>query len=79
MKFCEPEGLTCISYANGFSLWHYRTTHSKGDVTNYSYFSNIKSFFNPGDMIIVNSLFTGDNFTLFVESITNDWVLTKEP
>ena len=35
----EAKNLSAMGYANGFTLWHYRTTDLAGEVDNAGYFN----------------------------------------
>lgn len=51
----ENKNLSLIAYANGFSLWHYKTTDAIETVCNPGYFARAKNLCNTGDIIIVNA------------------------
>lgn len=47
--------LSVIGYANGFTLWHYKSYEDKlEDVCNLGYFNNVMTLVNTGDVIIIN-------------------------
>lgn len=48
--------LSVLSYANGFTLWHYRTTDSKSDVDTEGYFNKASDMLRVNDLIIVNAV-----------------------
>jgi hypothetical protein len=48
-------GLSAISYANGFTLWHYRTADPAADVDNDGYFNAASKMLRVGDFMFVNS------------------------
>jgi hypothetical protein len=50
-----PSGLSVISYANGFTLWHYRTADIAADVDNDGYFNAASKMLRVGDFMFVNS------------------------
>jgi hypothetical protein len=59
MAFCSHD-LSVLAYANGFTLWHYRTGDSLptllGDRTGLEtnpYFATADELLRPGDQIIV--------------------------
>lgn len=52
MKY-DPKNLSVLSYANGFTLWHYTT--SDYVVTNFAYFDPASDMLRVGDMILVNT------------------------
>lgn len=49
------KNLSALSYANGFTLWHYRTPDSASDVLGAGYFDEAVRMFRAGDMVIVNA------------------------
>jgi len=51
----SPSGLSAISYANGFTLWHYRTKDLVADVDNEGYFNAASKMLRVGDFMFVNS------------------------
>lgn len=51
----SPSGLSAISYANGFTLWHYRTKDLVADVDNDGYFNAASKMLRVGDFMFVNS------------------------
>jgi len=53
MAFAARE-LSVLAYANGFTLWHYRT--SADDLLAKGYFDSADELLRPGDQIIANSL-----------------------
>lgn len=54
MPFSSRE-LSVLAYANGFTLWHYRTTDPLAALTapDGSYFAAADELLRPGDSIIV--------------------------
>jgi hypothetical protein len=51
----SSSGLSAISYANGFTLWHYRTTDMAAEVDNIGYFNAANKMLRPGDFMLVNT------------------------
>lgn len=51
----SSSGLSAISYANGFTLWHYRTADLIADVDNAGYFNEASRMLRVGDFMFVNS------------------------
>lgn len=47
--------LSVLSYANGFTLWHYATTDENTLVTGPNYFNPASDMLRVGDMIIANT------------------------
>ena len=58
MSFCARE-LSVLAYANGFTLWHYRTEDGLDALlagNEAAYFTPAGELLRPGDQIIVNLL-----------------------
>lgn len=51
----SPKELSVLAYANGFTLWHYRTADSASTVDTHGYFKAAGEVFRPGDMILANT------------------------
>ena len=51
----SPAGLSAISYANGFTLWHYRTKDLVANVDNEGYFNAASKMLRVGDFMFVNA------------------------
>ncbi len=51
----DPHNLSALSYANGFTLWHYRTDDMPADVDNAGYFNDAAKMLREGDFIFVNA------------------------
>ena len=54
MAFDAAE-LSVLAYANGFTLWHYRTSDLAAEVDNAGYFSPASRMLRVGDFILLNS------------------------
>ena len=52
MAFLARE-LSVLAYANGFTLWHYRT--SADDLLSPGYFDSAQELLREGDQIIANT------------------------
>ena len=50
----KPENLSALSYANGFTLWHYRTEDTAGTVDTTGYFNAVSNVLRVGDFIFAN-------------------------
>lgn len=46
--------LSVLSYANGFTLWHYTTTDNNTAVTTAAYFNAASDMLRKGDLIVAN-------------------------
>ena len=51
----RSENLSALTYANGFTLWNYRTTDVATDVDTSGYFNPAAAMLRQGDFLIVNS------------------------
>ena len=47
--------LSALSYANGFTLWHYRTGDAAADVDTKGYFDAAIHMLRTGDFILANT------------------------
>ncbi len=64
--------LSVLAYANGFTLWHYRTTDAATTVDTTGYFNAAINMLRVGDMILSNSGPTGSVSNGVYVVITND-------
>lgn len=51
----DARNLSVLSYANGFTLWHYRTEDPAAAVDNAGYFNEAARMLREGDFILVNA------------------------
>jgi hypothetical protein len=51
----RSKDLSALAYANGFTLWHYRTGDSAADVDNAGYFNGASRMVRVGDFIMLSS------------------------
>ena len=51
----DASNLSALTYANGFTLWHYKTPDSAADVDNDGYFNEAASMLRVGDFIFANA------------------------
>jgi outer membrane protein assembly factor BamB len=51
----DASNLSALTYANGFTLWHYKTPDAAGDVDNIGYFNEAASMLRVGDFIFANA------------------------
>lgn len=49
----EPKSLSVLAYANGFTLWHYRTEDSRAAVSTPGYFDAARDMLRHGDVVMV--------------------------
>jgi len=65
--------LSVLSYANGFTLWHYASTDNNTTITTANYFNSGSDMLRKGDMIVANTDTGGTqvNKIYFVASVTS--------
>ncbi|HRK67535.1 MAG TPA: hypothetical protein PKY73_08285 [Hyphomonas sp.] len=51
----NAKDLSVLAYANGFTLWHYKTDDAAGAVDTQNYFNDAADVFRAGDMILANT------------------------
>lgn len=51
----QSKDLSALGYANGFTLWHYRTTDLAAVVDNTGYFNAAGRMLRVGDFILLNA------------------------
>ena len=62
----QNKNLSVIAYANGFTMWHYKTEDKLEELLN-GYFDSVSDLMNKNDMFVLNC---GDqNCIMFVKSI----------
>lgn len=49
----DPKSLSVLAYANGFTLWHYRTEDSRAAVSTPGYFDAARDMLRFGDVIMI--------------------------
>lgn len=49
------KNLSVIAYANGFTLWHYKSNETMKEIADPSYFVPTKKLMHTGDIIIINA------------------------
>jgi hypothetical protein len=55
----DPHNLSALTYANGFTLWHYKTPDSAATVDTIGYFNNASGMLRVGDFIFANASTSG--------------------
>lgn len=50
----ESSNLSLVSYANGFTLWHYKANDETIEELEQNYFSSSWTLFTVGDIFIIN-------------------------
>jgi hypothetical protein len=51
----DASNLSALTYANGFTLWHYKTPDDKDAVDTSGYFNEAASMLRVGDFIFANA------------------------
>lgn len=51
----QSKNLSVLSYANGFTLWHYTTEDTDAKVKAAKYFDGAADMLRQGDLITVNT------------------------
>ena len=51
----DASNLSALTYANGFTLWHYKTPDAAADVDASGYFNQAASMLRVGDFIFANA------------------------
>lgn len=64
--------LSVLSYANGFTLWHYTSPDDATAITAADYFSNAADMLRVGDLIIINQDTDGSMTTAIYTVTAND-------
>ncbi len=50
----DPNNLSVLAYANGFTLWHFASADSAAVVSTTGYFNSAADMLRTGDMILAN-------------------------
>jgi hypothetical protein len=51
----NPKNLSALAYANGFTLWHYKTADAAVNVDTTGYFNAATTMLRAGDLIMANT------------------------
>jgi len=51
----DPNNLSALAYANGFTLWHYKTADLPTEVDDAGYFNSAANMLRVGDFIFANT------------------------
>ncbi|MEO1089166.1 MAG: hypothetical protein AAFX81_00915 [Pseudomonadota bacterium] len=68
----DPIGLSALSYANGFTLWHYRSTDHSDEVDGGGYFDAAARLLRAGDFLLLNVGNQDEPLNAIRVVITND-------
>ena len=60
----DTTNLSVVGYANGFTIWHYRTSDMMPEVMARGYFDVAHRLVCAGDLMTINA--SGDNALAFV-------------
>lgn len=55
----DPKNLSAISYANGFTLWHYRSDDLASEIDDSGYFNSASMMLRAGDFVFLNTGING--------------------
>ncbi|MDJ0950629.1 MAG: hypothetical protein QNJ94_17080 [Alphaproteobacteria bacterium] len=50
----DPRDLSILAYANGFTLWHYRTQDAAAQISGKGYFDAASELVEAGDIILAH-------------------------
>jgi hypothetical protein len=64
----SARNLSVLSYANGFTLWHYTTNDAATAVATAGYFNDASDLLRKGDLILANTS-TGSTLTAKIYSV----------
>lgn len=67
----DPNNLSAMAYANGYTQWHYKTSDPLPVVRRIGYFDNAAALLRVDDMIVINtsrSLGYRSNAVAFVDN-----------
>jgi outer membrane protein assembly factor BamB len=60
----DSNNLSALTYANGFTLWHYKTPDAADAVDTTGYFNDAAGMLRVGDFIFANTGTTGGVFVV---------------
>ena len=60
----DPNNLSALTYANGFTLWHYKTPDSTTTVDTSGYFNEAAGMLRVGDFILASASSSGGVFVV---------------
>ena len=69
----NSKNLSALSYANGFTLWHYKTADAAAVIDTAGYFNKAANMMRVGDFVFANASTTGtpESGVLIVKSNAN--------
>ena len=71
----KNKNFSVLAYANGFTLYHYKSDETLGVVTQDNYFDPVKHLSATGDIIIINAL---DGTTIKMFEIVDNHIILKD-
>lgn len=63
---CNPHDLHVLSFANGFTLWHYQTNDPMEELLDPTYFNTARTLLRRGDCLITAAGKDNSNHALLV-------------
>jgi outer membrane protein assembly factor BamB len=60
----DPNNLSALTYANGFTLWHYKTPDAADAVDTTGYFNDAAGMLRVGDFVFANTGTMGGVFVV---------------
>ncbi len=69
----KTNNLSVLAYANGFTLWHYKTTDTKAVTMASTYFADMSKVINANDFIFINA---SDQSVIAAVSAVTDTAVT---
>ena len=51
----NPQNLSVLAYANGFTLWHYTTVDTAADADGANYFDAAADLLRTGDLMLISA------------------------
>ena len=75
----DASNLSALTYANGFTLWHYKTPDAAVDVDTTGYFNDAASMLRVGDFIFANADIdaTAESGVFVVASNSGGWSTSR--
>ena len=73
----KSQDLSVLAYANGFTLWHYKTDDHYGTIDNDGYFNDAFDMLHVGDVIIANTTFNSSTpmFAMYLVRVNSNGVV----
>lgn len=68
----KASNLSVLTYANGFTMWHYVTDDSKLSVWSAGYFADASRMLRPRDAVVLNASDGNGLFFVCEDGVTLD-------